>query len=109
PLARNGAATTERLDWSSRLHPTAVATPVVEPVVVSLLAQRRHPQAPADAKAAAGGHPHTAGGDCALRPDPIVCCTGSARLLLFSRRRGPDDPNGDEGVADSIVSPATSG
>jgi hypothetical protein len=34
-----------------------------------------------------------------FRPDPVVCCAGSARLLLFSRRHAPDDPNGDEGVA----------
>jgi hypothetical protein len=32
---------------------------------------------------------------CRNRPDPIVCCAGSARLLLCSRRRAPDDPNGD--------------
>jgi hypothetical protein len=27
-----------------------------------------------------------------------VCCLESARLLLFPRRRAPDDPNGDKGA-----------
>jgi hypothetical protein len=28
---------------------------------------------------------------------PAVCCPELARLLMFSRQRGPDDPNGDRG------------
>ena len=28
---------------------------------------------------------------------PAVCCPEPARLLMFSRQRGPDDPNGDRG------------
>jgi hypothetical protein len=36
---------------------------------------------------------------CRYRPDPSVRCSESARLLLFSRRRGPDDPTGDHAMA----------
>jgi hypothetical protein len=47
-------------------------------------------------KSAAGGDDHVGDPRCRNRPDPIVFREASARLLLFSRRRAPDDPNGDE-------------